>query len=42
MSNLREKYKKELRASLKEELGLNIFRAVLEVIHISGVIKCKK
>ena len=28
MSNLREKYKKELRASLKEELGLNNIMAV--------------
>ena len=34
MSNLREKYNKELRASLKEELGLNNIMAVPKVTKI--------
>ena len=34
MSNLREKYKKELRASLKEELGLNNIMAVPKVTKV--------
>ena len=34
MSNLREKYKKELRSSLKEELGLNNIMAVPKVTKV--------
>ena len=34
MSNLREKYNKELRASLKEELGLNNIMAVPKVTKV--------
>ena len=34
MSNLREKYKKELRVSLKEELGLNNIMAVPELTKV--------
>ena len=34
MSNLREKYKKEIRSSLKEELGLNNIMAVPKVTKV--------